>query len=1007
MPQGTKVLIVLDQFEQWLHSKGRAENTELVQAIRQCDGGRVQCIVMVRDDFWLGVSRFLRELEVPLIEGRNIGLVDLFDVDHAQKVTRAFGRAYGRLPEKESDSPTEANAFLDQAVNGLAEDGKIVCVRLALFAEMMKGKQWTPATLIEVGGPQGVGVTFLEETFSATTASPEHRFHQKAARAILAALLPQSGTHIKGNMRSYQELLETSGYSGRPTDFEELIRILDSEIRLITPTDPEGTRAADDSTDAAEVGQKYYQLTHDYLVHSLRDWLTRKQRETRRGRAELRLQDRAALWNEKRENRHLPSLWEFLNIRQFTNSKHWTAPERQMIRKAGRVLAIRSAVTVALVIAVLLIARQLNGSFQARSLVKRLATADESQVAGIVAELDGYRRWADPLLREEDAKASSDSSQKLRLDMGLLPVDPTKRSELRDRLPGASAAEFVVVRDFLPRYVPDDQFAQSVTEPLWDVALGGNAGDARGKDQERFQAACALASYAPEDERWSQIVDFVARRLVTLEASALVAWRDALRPVNGQLIKPLSMVYRDKAQSQTSRIYAAETLTDFAANHADELFDLLVDAELFQFPVIFEKLAPKDTVVALARERISKKSLEQASQDEKDVWVRRQTNAAVCLFRLGDADAVWPLLKHSSDPSLRSMIVDRLPRLGADPGPLANRLRHETDSSIRQALILTLGDFDPSRLPKDARQNLLDALEELYRRDPDPGVHSAAGWSLRQFHAQDRVKTLDGELQQSQKANEQEHRRWFVNSQGQTFVLVEGPVEFLMDEAERVRRVRISRRFAVATHEVTLEQFQRFRNYRPYAGYATQPDCPALALSWFDATAYCNWLSQQEGLPQTQWCYEANDKGDYVSGMKIPADSLQRTGYRLPTDSEWEYVCRANTTTRFSFGEPLELLPRYGWSLQNSEDHSWPVGSLRPNAFGLFDVHGNVFEWCKDRSDAKGGLSIETVTATHSRVLRGGAFVNEPRDLRSAYRYRGPADDRGAAGGFRLARTYP
>src|SRR5262249_47482664 len=158
--------------------------------------------------------------------------------------------------------------------------------------------------------------------------------------------------------------------------------------------------------------------------------------------------------------------------------------------------------------------------------------------------------------------------------------------------------------------------------------------------------------------------------------------------------------------------------------------------------------------------------------------------------------------------------------------------------------------------------------EGLYRRDPDPGVHSAAGWTLRQFHAQDRVKTLDVELQQPPKANDQEHRRWFVNSQGQTFVLIEGPVEFLMDEAERVRKVRISRRFAVATHEVTLEQFQRFRNYRPYAGYATQPDCPALALSWFDATAYCNWLSQQEGLPQSQWCYEANDKGDYVSGMK-------------------------------------------------------------------------------------------------------------------------------------------
>ena len=87
-------------------------------------------------------------------------------------------------------------------------------------------------------------MTFLEETFSASTAPPEHRYHQKAARAVLKALLPESGSDIKGNMRSYDELLEASGYAARPKDFDDLIRILDSEIRLITPTDPEGAEPA-------------------------------------------------------------------------------------------------------------------------------------------------------------------------------------------------------------------------------------------------------------------------------------------------------------------------------------------------------------------------------------------------------------------------------------------------------------------------------------------------------------------------------------------------------------------------------------------------------------------------------------------------------------------------------------------------------------------------------------------------------------------------------------------
>ena len=86
-------------------------------------------------------------------------------------------------------------------------------------------------------------MTFLEETFSASTAPPEHRLHQKAAQAVLKALLPESGTDIKGQMRSRQELLEASGYANRPRDFDDLIHILDPELRLITPTDPEGSGA--------------------------------------------------------------------------------------------------------------------------------------------------------------------------------------------------------------------------------------------------------------------------------------------------------------------------------------------------------------------------------------------------------------------------------------------------------------------------------------------------------------------------------------------------------------------------------------------------------------------------------------------------------------------------------------------------------------------------------------------------------------------------------------------
>src|SRR5262249_22935877 len=150
-------------------------------SLRQCDGEHVQALVLVRDDFWLAISRFLADLEAEPIPGQNIALVDLFSPRHARKVLILFGQAYGSLPDPSNALRHDQESFLDQAVSGLTQAGDVVPVRLALFAEMVRKRSWTPATLRELGGIEGVGVTFLEETFSSPQANPIHRFHQRAA----------------------------------------------------------------------------------------------------------------------------------------------------------------------------------------------------------------------------------------------------------------------------------------------------------------------------------------------------------------------------------------------------------------------------------------------------------------------------------------------------------------------------------------------------------------------------------------------------------------------------------------------------------------------------------------------------------------------------------------------------------------------------------------------------------------------------------------------------------
>src|SRR5262249_37118433 len=163
------------------------------------------------DDFWLDVSRFMLALEVPVIEGHNSGLIDLFDPLHARKVLGKLGRAYGRLPAQQAPSP-EQERFLDQAVAGLTEGGKVFPVRLSLFVQMFKGKPWTPQVLSDLGGAEGIGVLFLQEAFDSATAPASNRLHAPAARRVLHGLLPGPKTPLRHHAQSRDDLLQASGY---------------------------------------------------------------------------------------------------------------------------------------------------------------------------------------------------------------------------------------------------------------------------------------------------------------------------------------------------------------------------------------------------------------------------------------------------------------------------------------------------------------------------------------------------------------------------------------------------------------------------------------------------------------------------------------------------------------------------------------------------------------------------------------------------------------------------
>ncbi len=436
------------------------------------------------------------------------------------------------------------------------------------------------------------------------------------------------------------------------------------------------------------------------------------------------------------------------------------------------------------------------------------------------------------------------------------------------------------------------------------------------------------------------------------------------------------------------------------------------------------------------------------SEEVKERLAERQSRAAVALVRMGKAEEVWPLLQHSADPRVRSFIISWLYPLGADqkpivaeldridatakpapaPGPLKmDSILFDADTSVRRALIQALGVYGAEALAPGVRESLSDKLLIVYRDDPDAGIHGAAEWILRRWRQENKLKEIDAQLM---KIKNWGNRRWYVNGQGQTFAVIEGPVEFHTgsppnepdrDPDEVARRWIIPRRFAVATKEVTVEQYERFAKKMPNHGrsadkYSPEKSGPQNGPTWYDAVAYCNWLSEQEGLPKEEWCYLRNASGAYADGMSIPADVLERTGYRLPTEAEWEYACRAGTVTSRYYGHSPALIDSYAWYVDNSQDHAWTCGSLRPNDLGLFDMLGNMIEWFHDNSSAsraaKHGLYNDVVNMSKRvneqdpPLLGGGGFDIQSVKARSAIRYKAPPAFSLSDVGFRLFKTH-
>ena len=194
------------------------------------------------------------------------------------------------------------------------------------------------------------------------------------------------------------------------------------------------------------------------------------------------------------------------------------------------------------------------------------------------------------------------------------------------------------------------------------------------------------------------------------------------------------------------------------------------------------------------------------------------------------------------------------------------------------------------------------------------------------------------------------------------------------------------RPFYLGIHEVTQGQYQAVMGDNP-SHFKGSDDLPVENVSWLDAVTFCNKLSERE--KRTPFYRIDGTEVTLVGG----------NGYRLPTEAEWEYACRAKSTTLYPFGDDASKLGEHAWYAGNSESKTHPVGQKLPNAWGLYDMLGNVWEWCADGYDEKYYASSPPADppgapgASH-RVIRGGGWGNYPGCCR-------PADRVGCTPGYR------
>lgn len=696
LPPERKLLIVLDQFEQWLSEHGGEQSNDLLEGLRQCDGTRVQVLLLVRDDFTLATTTFMQQLDEALHQNSNFAVQPPFGESHARQVLLHFGRAFGQLPEGTLEP--EHTQFIADAVTGLAEDGQLVPIHLAIFSEMVKDKPWRPTTLHRSGGIRGVGIAFLQEVLGGSRLRP----HAPLVRRILEALLPEAGQVIKGSPVARSQLLVQAA-PGSPRELDQVLDLLDGELKLVAKA---GSSTGSSVGSSSRDSEPSYQLTHDFLVPIVREWLAIDERGTRRGRARRRLQELSQAYKVSHDSRHLPRLREWLAIRLLTSPESWSDHQRTLMRRADRRWVTVGAAALIVLLVLAFGGRELRRQSAAQTLFTELTLASPQQMPATLRKAQGFQRYLEPRLRRAVPGyelTSNPGDQRKRWNSALALASFGDENELLwllDRLTSFAPGDLNMISQVLmPR-------RRAISQHLGPRI----AGSLQGSDASLHLAAL-LAQADPQHASWDTWSEPLARLLVAAQVTEISDWGLLFEPLQSRLtpkLLPWWKNVREIPDGQRPNLWVL--LTRYAGDDSEQWTSIAQYARPEELKVVLSRMADRSDSVRSAMER------------------------RFAALKKRGAETV-----DTSSSSPATSLVEKLkPFAGLINGEsaLVQRIPQDAFQSLDDALQESGYRLDSVRPYQAADQSLVAAT---WRRDPIP---SRLEWDLSVSEAESRHKEL-------------------------------------------------------------------------------------------------------------------------------------------------------------------------------------------------------------------------------------------------------------------------